>query len=80
MSTIKIEVLGMGCKKCQQLEANAKDAIAGAHTAKKNSGCSPVNLPNIAAISSGSRMKSPKIPQAKPKVISRNGMIAMKGI
>ncbi len=28
MKTIKIEVLGTGCKKCQQLEANAKDAIA----------------------------------------------------
>ncbi len=28
MSTIKVEVLGTGCKKCQQLEANAKEAIA----------------------------------------------------
>lgn len=28
MSVIKIEVLGTGCKKCQQLEANAKEAIA----------------------------------------------------
>lgn len=28
MSTIKVEVLGSGCKKCQQLEANAKAAIA----------------------------------------------------
>ncbi|MBF2018359.1 MAG: thioredoxin family protein [Rivularia sp. T60_A2020_040] len=28
MNTIKIEVLGTGCKKCQQLEANAKEAIA----------------------------------------------------
>ncbi len=25
---IKVEVLGTGCKKCQQLEANAKAAIA----------------------------------------------------
>jgi small redox-active disulfide protein 2 len=25
---LKVEVLGTGCKKCQQLEANAKDAIA----------------------------------------------------
>ncbi len=25
---IKIEVLGTGCKKCQQLEANAKQAVA----------------------------------------------------
>jgi len=28
MSAIKVEVLGTGCKKCQQLEANAKEAIA----------------------------------------------------
>lgn len=28
MSAIKIEVLGSGCKKCHQLEENAKAAIA----------------------------------------------------
>ncbi|MEB3883674.1 thioredoxin family protein [Lyngbya sp. CCY1209] len=28
MSSVKIEVLGTGCKKCHQLEANAKEAIA----------------------------------------------------
>lgn len=28
MDTIKIEILGAGCKKCQQLEANAKQAVA----------------------------------------------------
>jgi len=28
MSLIKVEVLGTGCKKCQQLEANAKQAVA----------------------------------------------------
>lgn len=28
MSAIKIEILGTGCKKCQQLEANAKQAVA----------------------------------------------------
>ncbi|ATS18797.1 thioredoxin family protein [Synechococcus sp. PCC 6717] len=26
--TLKVEILGTGCKKCQQLEANAKEAIA----------------------------------------------------
>lgn len=25
--TVKIEILGTGCKKCQQLEANAKTAV-----------------------------------------------------
>lgn len=28
MNPIRIEVLGSGCKKCQKLEANARDAIA----------------------------------------------------
>ncbi len=28
MNLIKVEVLGTGCKKCQQLETNAKQAIA----------------------------------------------------
>ncbi len=28
MDTVKIEILGTGCKKCQQLEANAKQAVA----------------------------------------------------
>jgi small redox-active disulfide protein 2 len=27
MDTIEIEILGTGCKKCQQLEANAKQAV-----------------------------------------------------
>lgn len=28
MTALKVEILGSGCKKCQQLEANAKEAIA----------------------------------------------------
>ncbi len=28
MDSIKIEILGAGCKKCQQPEANAKEALA----------------------------------------------------
>jgi small redox-active disulfide protein 2 len=28
MDTVKIEILGTGCKKCQQLELNAKEAVA----------------------------------------------------
>ncbi len=28
MTTLKVEILGTGCKKCQQLEANTKAAIA----------------------------------------------------
>jgi hypothetical protein len=26
--TLRIEILGAGCKKCQQLEANARQAVA----------------------------------------------------
>ncbi len=28
MNTMQVEILGPGCKKCQQLEANAREAIA----------------------------------------------------
>lgn len=28
MNVVKVEILGSGCKKCQQLEANAREAIA----------------------------------------------------
>ena len=28
MTQLTVEILGTGCKKCQQLEANAKEAIA----------------------------------------------------
>ncbi|GBO51501.1 hypothetical protein APA_465 [Pseudanabaena sp. lw0831] len=28
MDTIKIEIMGTGCKKCQQLEENAREAVA----------------------------------------------------
>ncbi len=28
MKIIKIEILGTGCKKCQQLETNTKEAVA----------------------------------------------------
>jgi small redox-active disulfide protein 2 len=28
MNMVKIEILGTGCKKCQQLESNAKQAVA----------------------------------------------------
>ncbi|MEG4010355.1 thioredoxin family protein [Microcoleus sp. Pol11C1] len=31
MNTIEIEILGSGCKKCQQLEANVKEAVANLH-------------------------------------------------
>lgn len=29
MNPIKIEILGAGCRKCQQLEENAKEAVEG---------------------------------------------------
>lgn len=31
MNPIVVEVLGTGCKKCQQLEANAREAITKLH-------------------------------------------------
>ncbi|WP_448565054.1 thioredoxin family protein [Trichothermofontia sp.] len=31
MTVLNVEILGTGCKKCQQLEANTKTAIANRH-------------------------------------------------
>ena len=56
-----------------------KVAIAGAYTARKKSGCWPVNSPNIAVILSGRKMNNARIPHAKPKATSRNGTRALKG-
>jgi small redox-active disulfide protein 2 len=33
MNAIKIEIMGTGCKKCQQLESNAKQAVANLNLA-----------------------------------------------
>jgi len=33
MDMVKIEILGTGCKKCQQLESNAKQAVANLNLA-----------------------------------------------
>lgn len=33
MDAVKIEILGSGCKKCQRLEANAKEAVANLNLA-----------------------------------------------
>jgi len=51
-----------------------KAAIAGAYTAKKKSGCWPVNRPNVEVIQSERKMNKPKMPQANPKAMSKKGM------
>lgn len=33
MNTLKLEILGSGCQKCQQLESNVKSAIASLNIA-----------------------------------------------
>lgn len=45
MDTLKIEILGSGCKKCQQLEANTQEAIANLHlTAQVDHITDPVEI------------------------------------
>lgn len=62
------------------LVTSVKAAIAGAYTARKKSGWLPVSWPNNASIPSDRKMYKPRIPQANPNEINRNGMNARNGI
>lgn len=56
MSAIKVEVLGTGCKKCQQLEANAKEAIAAL-----NLDAEVVHIKDLMQIAERGVMKTPAL-------------------
>jgi len=55
-------------------------AIAGAYTARKKSGWLLVSWPNTVSIGSDRKMYKPRILQAKPNEINRNGMNKRNGI
>jgi len=56
MSQLTVEVLGTGCKKCQQLEANAKAAIASL-----NLDAEVVHITDPMAIAERGVMKTPAL-------------------
>lgn len=56
MTQLTVEVLGTGCKKCQQLEANAKAAIAAL-----NLDAEVVHITDPMAIAERGVMKTPAL-------------------
>jgi small redox-active disulfide protein 2 len=70
METIKIEILGTGCKKCQQLEANAKKAVASLNlTAEVSHITDPIEIAKRGVMSTPSLSINGKI-VSKGQVIS----------
>jgi small redox-active disulfide protein 2 len=66
MDTIKIEILGSGCKKCQQLEANAREALV-----KLNLTAEVVHITDPIEIAKKGVMSTPSM--------TINGKVASKG-
>ena len=66
MDAIKIEILGSGCKKCQQLEANAREALV-----KLNLTAEVVHITDPIEIAKRGVMSTP--------AMTINGKVASKG-
>ena len=68
--TIQIEILGTGCKKCQQLEANAKEAVANLSlTAEVSHITDPIEIAKRGVMSTPAMTINGKV-VAKGQVIS----------
>jgi hypothetical protein len=65
--TLKVEILGTGCKKCHQLEANAKEAIA-----HRQIEADIAHITNTMEIVKRGVMKTPAlVVQARPMELAR---------
>ncbi|MEA5550360.1 thioredoxin family protein [Anabaena cylindrica UHCC 0172] len=70
MNAIKIEILGTGCKKCQQLEANAKEAVANLNlTAEVSHITDPIEIAKRGVMSTPAMTINGKV-ASKGQVIS----------
>jgi small redox-active disulfide protein 2 len=70
MNMIKIEILGTGCKKCQQLETNAKEAVANLNlTAEVSHITDPIEIAKRGVMSTPAMTINGKV-VSKGKVIS----------
>ncbi len=70
MDTVKIEILGTGCKKCQQLEANAKQAVTNLNlTADVSHITDPVEIAMLGVMSTPAMTINGKV-VSKGQVIS----------
>lgn len=74
MSSIKVEILGSGCKKCQQLEANAKAAIAALNLAAEVS-----HITDPIEIAKRGVMSTPAL-TVNGKVISKGKVVSAEEI
>ena len=70
MNAIKIEILGAGCKKCQKLEANAKEAVANLNlTAEVSHITDPIEIAKRGVMSTPAMTINGKV-ASKGQVIS----------
>jgi small redox-active disulfide protein 2 len=69
MTMLKVEILGTGCKKCHQLEANAKEAIAALDLEAE-----VLHITNTMEIVSRGVMKTPAL-VVNGKVVSQGKVI-----
>lgn len=74
METIKIEILGTGCKKCQQLEANAKEAVASLNLTAEIS-----HITDLTEIAKRGVMSTPAL-TINSKVVSKGQVISTEKI
>lgn len=72
--TLKVEILGTGCKKCQQLEANAKAAIAN-----RNLDAEVAHITDTMEIVKRGVMKTPAL-VVGGKVLSQGKVLEVKEI
>jgi small redox-active disulfide protein 2 len=74
MAEIKVEILGTGCKKCQQLEANAQAAVA-----ELNLGATVTHITDAAEIAQRGVMRTPAL-MVNGRVVSSGQVLTAKKI
>lgn len=74
MTKLKIEILGTGCKKCHQLEANAQEAVAA-----QNLDAEIIHITDTMEIIKRGVMKTPAL-MVNGKVFSSGKVLAPKEI
>ena len=74
MTKLKVEILGTGCKKCHQLEANAQEAVTA-----QNLDAEIIHITDTMEIIKRGVMKTPAL-MVNGKVLSQGKVLAPKEI